>query len=356
MDPISASIAAGGSIINGLLQGSQNRANRKWQERENEKARQFNLKMWELNNEYNSPVNQMKRLKEANINPHLAYSNGSAMNTSNAPASSNASSMPAGVAPQMDINGLLQALLTKEQINNIKADTEKKQAEAKNIGTDTESKTLQNGITTKVLENWQNTYDAEILFKKSATSLNYSNIQVNDKKIEVSDVEIKKGTQEVINMVTENDKVKAEINAIIAKTNLDEQATKNLVATLGLIYAQAKNYESQTALNYETAKNQKFIRANIQAETNNKTELYKALRRGNIIGDEFDFKQKNVDYFKSISAQRQIIHQNVKLLKEMNLLDKRIKAEDIENAVREFTAPARATKEYLLPFNLSSGK
>ena len=30
-DPISAGIAVGGSLVNGLMQGSQNRANRKWE-------------------------------------------------------------------------------------------------------------------------------------------------------------------------------------------------------------------------------------------------------------------------------------------------------------------------------------
>ena len=61
--------------------------------------------------------------------------------------------MPEGRAPQIDTNALLNARLVGEQINNIKADTAKKQAEAQNIGTDTEGKTLSNGITTKVLEN-----------------------------------------------------------------------------------------------------------------------------------------------------------------------------------------------------------
>ena len=47
MDPISAGIAVGGSLLNGLMQGSQNRANRKWQSKENQKARDYNTEMWE---------------------------------------------------------------------------------------------------------------------------------------------------------------------------------------------------------------------------------------------------------------------------------------------------------------------
>ena len=88
IDPISAGIAAGGSLINGLLQGDQNAKNRKWQSKENQKARDYNTEMWEKNNAYNDPTQQMERLKNAGINPHLAYSQGGVTNTSSSPASS----------------------------------------------------------------------------------------------------------------------------------------------------------------------------------------------------------------------------------------------------------------------------
>ena len=107
MDPISAGIAVGGSLVNGLMQGGQNRANRKWQSKENQKARDYNTEMWEKNNAYNDPTQQMARLKNAGINPHLAYSQGGVTNTSSSPASSNASSMPEGRAPQLDVNAML---------------------------------------------------------------------------------------------------------------------------------------------------------------------------------------------------------------------------------------------------------
>ena len=133
MDPISAGVAVGGSLVNGLMQGSQNRKNREFQAKENQKARDYNTQMWEKNNAYNDPTQQMARLKNAGINPHLAYSQGGVTNTSSSPASSNASSMPEGRAPQLDVNAMLNARLVGEQINNIKADTLKKEAEARNI-------------------------------------------------------------------------------------------------------------------------------------------------------------------------------------------------------------------------------
>lgn len=353
MDPISAGIAVGGSLINGLMQGSQNRANRRFQERENKKARDYNTLMWEKNNAYNDPTQQMTRLKNAGINPHLAYSQGGVTNTSSSPASSNASSMPEGRAPQLDVNAMLNARLVGEQINNIKADTLKKEAEARNIGTDTEGKTLHNGISTKVLENWQNTYDADMSFKKSATSVNYSNIQVNDKKIEVSDMDIKRTTQEITNLVTTNTKLETEINSLVVKMNLDAQQTKNLIATMGLIKAQIDNYNAQSSLARETAKNQSYIRSNISADTANKSQLYQSMKRSNAIGEKYDYSDRILNYDTNARALQQMIEKTVQIQKQNNLIDKNITAQDLQNSINIITAPAKIVDEYknaLTPF------
>ena len=346
MDPLSAGIAAGGSLVNGLLQGNQNKKNRDFQRKENQKARDYNTLMWEKNNAYNDPTQQMERLKNAGINPHLAYSQGGVTNTSSSPASSNASSMPEGRAPQLDVNAMLNARLVGEQINNIKADTAKKQAEAQNIGTDTEGKTLANGITTKVLENWQNTYDADMNFKKSATSVNYSNIQVNDKKIEVSDMDIKRTTQEITNMISQNEKLGAEIDEIVARKNYNEQQTKNLVATIGLIKAQIDNYNAQASLSRETAKNQSYIRSNIHADTANKGELYNSLRRGNRIGEKYDYSDRILNYDTNSRALQQMIEKTLQIQKQNNLIDKNITAQELQNSINIITAPAKIVDEY----------
>ncbi len=346
MDPISAGIAVGGSLINGLIQGSQNRANRRFQERENQKARDYNTLMWEKNNAYNDPSQQMARLKNAGINPHLAYSQGGVMNTSSSPASSNASSMPEGRAPQLDVNALLNARLIGEQINNIKADTMKKEAEAKNIGTDTEGKTLANGITTKVLENWNDTYEADMNFKKSATSVNYSNIQVNDKKIEVSDMDIKRTTQEITNMISQNVKLGAEIDEIVSRKNFNEQQTKNLIATIGLIKAQIDNYNAQSSLARETAKNQSFIRSNIASDTANKGQIYQSMRRANAIGDKYDYSDRILNYDTNSRALQQLIEKTLQIQKQNQLIDKNITAQDLQNTINIITAPAKIVDEY----------
>lgn len=79
MDPLAiASIgsSAVGSILNPILQARENKKNR----------------------EYNKPINQMARLKEAGLNPHLVYGNGA-----------NAQ-MPSQQAPQVDASAPMQML------------------------------------------------------------------------------------------------------------------------------------------------------------------------------------------------------------------------------------------------------
>lgn len=84
---LGAIIAGGASLLGSALGfGSQKKTNKanmelakyqnEWQSQENEKAYQRNLRMWNLQNEYNSPTQQMARLRSAGLNPNLVYGSG----------------------------------------------------------------------------------------------------------------------------------------------------------------------------------------------------------------------------------------------------------------------------------------
>lgn len=89
---LGAIIAGGASLLGSALGfGSQKKTNQanmelakyqnEWQTQENEKAYQRSLQMWNLQNEYNSPTQQMARLRTAGLNPNLVYGNGAVGNT-----------------------------------------------------------------------------------------------------------------------------------------------------------------------------------------------------------------------------------------------------------------------------------
>lgn len=90
---LGAIIAGGASLLGSAFGfGSQKKTNKanmelakyqnEWQAQENEKAYQRNLQMWNLQNEYNSPTQQMARLRTAGLNPNLVYGNGVTGNSS----------------------------------------------------------------------------------------------------------------------------------------------------------------------------------------------------------------------------------------------------------------------------------
>ena len=68
-----------GSGINAISQSSMNKKTRKWNEKMMQLQRQWSLQDWERQNQYNSPAQQMQRLREANLNPHLIYGSNSAV-------------------------------------------------------------------------------------------------------------------------------------------------------------------------------------------------------------------------------------------------------------------------------------
>lgn len=78
-------IGAGGSLLSSIFnlfgQRSANKANMElakynWQQQ---------IAMWERNNEYNTPENQMKRLMAAGLNPNLMYGQGNTGNSTSVP-------------------------------------------------------------------------------------------------------------------------------------------------------------------------------------------------------------------------------------------------------------------------------
>lgn len=95
-----------------------NQMNNEFNAAEAEKARQFQLDMWNKTNEYNSASAQRSRLEEAGLNPYLMMNGGSA-----GTAQSSGSSMPASASTPLsmqkqDFSGLGNALSSALQIAN----------------------------------------------------------------------------------------------------------------------------------------------------------------------------------------------------------------------------------------------
>ena len=91
-----------------------------------EKQNQYNLDMWKLQNEYNSPAAQMQRYQEAGLNPALMYGQVTPGNATTAPH------MGTPQAPQLSRDmAELGKLFNIEGLKQAIADTKLKQANAK---------------------------------------------------------------------------------------------------------------------------------------------------------------------------------------------------------------------------------
>lgn len=129
---LAAGIAAAGNLVNGLIQGDQNRKQREWQEKMYGVQRQHALEDRDWQAQYNSPAEQMARLKAAGLNPNLVYGNGTA--TQDAPS---IRSSQIGTwnpqAPNFDAGSVLgtymDTAIKTAQTDNLKLQAEKLEAE-----------------------------------------------------------------------------------------------------------------------------------------------------------------------------------------------------------------------------------
>lgn len=95
-----------------------NRMNNEFNAAEAEKARQFQLDMWNKTNEYNSAPAQRSRLEEAGLNPYLMMNGGSAGTAQSSGSSTPASASSPLSMQRQDFSGLSNTLASALQIAN----------------------------------------------------------------------------------------------------------------------------------------------------------------------------------------------------------------------------------------------
>lgn len=117
MGAVGAGVGAGSQLLGGLIgsimQKRENQRQRDYETQMYERSKTDNLEFWNMSNMYNSPEQQMARLKTAGLNPNLVYGNGAnaQVDTLKAPAP-NTSNSTNTVNPlgQLDISGNMSQL------------------------------------------------------------------------------------------------------------------------------------------------------------------------------------------------------------------------------------------------------
>lgn len=212
-------------------QRKENQLARDWNEKMAEKANQWSRENVSNERAYNTPVQQMKRLQDAGLNPDLVYGNGvSGLVDSNVAQTFQSAGTSAsdvlGASMQVQPTAFSGASLgidlmkTAAEVANIRADTAKKQGEMTTINLDNIRKAATNG---------------------SMIELDNMQVTIAKQAMQLTDKQISNMSQQTNNLKTANDQMNQSIRESMAKVrNMDASTVRNRIET-GLLRPQFRN-------------------------------------------------------------------------------------------------------------------
>ena len=185
-----------GSALSSLSQRDSNKANMKLAEYQFEK----NKEMWNAQNEYNHPLEQMNRLKDAGLNPNLVYGHGAVGNTSSPAPKYEAPSMKAYTGFGDDFrNSMVSAYNVKNMVaqnENLRSQNEAIEAMAAMTKEKAAGQALQNKILALDHGIKESTYDSTINRMKMQEeelrqSIEFTRMQIDKKGVDIIGQRIK---------------------------------------------------------------------------------------------------------------------------------------------------------------------
>lgn len=198
----------------------QAQINRDFQREEREQTQQFNLDMWNMNNQYNSPIEQLKRGQEAGINPN------DIINGMKGTSASAFQSTPMSGSQAQSPGSLASSILTKD------LEMQKLLGQTRLVNAQATSAEIQNAYAPRLNDAALKRAEAEVNEIASRAGLNQE--QANQIK-EMLPL-LKNKTNEEIN------KLKGEVNNLIKQGELlMSQKKKTDVETSNLEYDEARN-------------------------------------------------------------------------------------------------------------------
>lgn len=234
-----------GPIIGAIAQGSQNRKNRRFTRQMYATQRKDALADWNMQNEYNSPVKQMARLRDAGLNPNLVYGEGVTGNSPGQVRSSSVNEMnqrapdwgAVGAQAGNSIMAYQDIKLKEAQINNLEADNNVKAQNAELMATERLKKLVEIDTGKLDYDIKQSLKDYQIEFaglqNRKIQAETKTMLDRNEREIAMTNISVKKSAEEILNLrlqrlytMAQTDQTRAQIREIEAKIkylNVDTQ-------------------------------------------------------------------------------------------------------------------------------------
>lgn len=220
------------NLFGNLFTNSQNRQSIEETNRLNYQMQQqqnaWNERMWHMNNEYNTPANQIKRLKEAGLNPDLMYGNPS-QGTSSAPAQ--------GTTPSQA--QAFQSLGFGDMFSNAQQLMMQKKANDANV---------------RLMQSQADSLDAETTLKERGLSLDEKRVKIQEQELQHSMDEL-----EALKPVYQAQIEKLKADKKVSDEQADEIFWRNLInsRTYGYqmekLHAELQKIKSEYNLNNKQA-------------------------------------------------------------------------------------------------------
>lgn len=240
---LGAIIGAGTSILTGggnaASQAATNAASRRWNEKMFLWQHQANLDDWHRQNQYNSPQEQMSRLKAAGLNPNLVYGEGAT--TTAGPIKNTGVESWSPVAPKVDLSGLGNSLMQYY-------DAQVKQAQTDNLKVSTNNAAIEGALKAAQIEQ-TNAQTRKTLAEAGLgeTSLKYSD-QLAQISVKAAEASFDKTVQEIASLYDENER----------RRIMQRETLQKMVAEMALIAEQkAKSEQERVKIRQEIQNLQK---------------------------------------------------------------------------------------------------
>lgn len=226
-----------GSLVQPFVQGRMNRKNRQFAEKMYNQQRTDALDFWRMQNEYNTPAQQMARFKAAGLNPNLIYGQGNAGNAgaANVPSQAHWS----GTAPNIaratgalssSVSAYVDYRLKSAQLNNLGAQNDlirqqaaQTAANTAKVGIDTARSKFDLGLASDLR---QTSLDAARESLRKQQIGNDVALQANERAAASNALSLKEGAMRILTMRKQNARTDADIKRIGADIERIRSSTK----------------------------------------------------------------------------------------------------------------------------------